>query len=54
MCTSIQNQNGILQLSHDVSDEIKGVVKDMAMKLLRVIAFAYYEMDEDQYNAQFE
>lgn len=54
MCTSIQNQNGILQLSHDVSDEIKGVVKDMAMKPLRVIAFAYYEMDEDQYNAQFE
>jgi len=26
----------------------------MAEKPLRVIAFAYYEMDEDQYNAQFE
>lgn len=54
MCTSIQNSTGIVQLSPDLAEEIRREVDAMASKPLRVISFAYFEMDMDQWNAQFE
>ena len=43
-----------MQLSQDVADKIRVEVDAMASKPLRVIAFAYFEMEEDQWNIQFE
>lgn len=54
MCSSIQSSNGIVQLSPDLAEEIRREVDSMASKPLRVISFAYFEMDEDQWNVQFE
>lgn len=54
MCTSIQSGNGIVQLSPDLAEELKKEVDFMASKPLRVISFAYFEMEEDQWNSQFE
>lgn len=54
MCSSIQSANGIVQLSPDLAEEIRREVDSMASKPLRVISFAYFEMDEDQWNVQFE
>jgi len=54
MCSSIQSANGIVQLSPDLQEEIRKEVDHMASKPLRVISFAYFEMEEDQWNVQFE
>jgi magnesium-transporting ATPase (P-type) len=54
MCSSIQSANGIVQLSPDLAEEIRKEVDAMASKPLRVISFAYFEMEEDQWNVQFE
>jgi len=54
MCSSIQSSNGIVQLSPDLAEEIRKEVDSMASKPLRVISFAYFEMEEDQWNVQFE
>ena len=54
MCSSIQSANGIVQLSPDLAEEIRKEVDSMASKPLRVISFAYFEMEEDQWNVQFE
>jgi len=53
MCLTVQSTNGSVPLSDEVKKEIKIVVDDMAKKPLRVIAFAYFEMEYDQYDAQF-
>ena len=50
LCGSIQSQNGVVQLSPDLGEEIRREVDSMAAKPLRVIAFAYFEMEEDQWN----
>jgi magnesium-transporting ATPase (P-type) len=44
----------MVQLSPDLAEEIRKEVDSMASKPLRVISFAYFEMEEDQWNAQFE
>lgn len=54
MCNSIQSSNGVVQLSPDLAEEIRREVDSMASKPMRVISFAYFEMDEDQWNVQFE
>lgn len=54
MCSFIQSSNGMVQLSPDLAEEIRKEVDSMASKPLRVISFAYFEMEEDQWNAQFE
>lgn len=66
MCTTYQSANGIVQLSQDnrqeinnnegpnLRQEINGEVSSMAAKPLRVIAFAYQEMDIDNWKFQFE
>lgn len=54
MCSSIQSANGIVQLSPDLAEELRREVDSMAAKPLRVISFAYFEMNEDEWNAQFE
>lgn len=46
MCKTIQSANGIVQLSPELAEEIKREVDSMASKPLRVISFAYIEMDE--------
>lgn len=47
MCNSIQSSNGVVQLSPDLAEEIRREVDSMASKPMRVISFAYFEMDED-------
>lgn len=47
MCSSIQSANGIVQLSPDLAEEIRKEVDAMASKPLRVISFAYFEMEEE-------
>lgn len=47
MCSSIQSANGIVQLSPDLAEEIRKEVDSMASKPLRVVSFAYFEMEED-------
>ena len=54
MCSSLQSSNGIVQLSPDLAEEIRKWVDGMASQPLRVIAFAYFEMEEEQWNVQFE
>lgn len=54
MCQTIQNSTGLAQLSPDLAQEIRSEVDSMASKPLRVISFAYFEMDIDQWDAQFE
>jgi len=46
MCSSIQSQTGMVQLSPDLAEEIRSEVNSMASQPLRVISFAYFEMDE--------
>lgn len=47
MCQSIQSASGVVQLSPDLSEEIRREVDAMAGKPLRVISFAYWTMEED-------
>jgi len=54
MCQSIQGSNGIVQLSPDLQDEIRREVDSMAAKPLRVISFAYWTMEEEEWNSTFE
>jgi len=53
MCASIQSGSGIVQLSPDLAEEIRREVDSMAAKPLRVISFAYFEMNEEEWNTQF-
>ena len=54
MCQSIQGADGIVQLSPDLHDEIRSEVNSMASKPLRVISFAYWSMEEAEWNSTFE
>jgi len=53
MCLTVQSANGSVPLSPKIKEEISIVVDEMAKKPLRVIAFAYFELEWEQYDAQF-